>query len=85
MGILDMLSNLRDIFEVGRKTTTDKKDNKSKKRNFDFEDGEKMPSSRKEYNLGKVNISQKTVSANKNKLRTDKKGKESKDTSERDR
>lgn len=85
MGILDMLSNLRDIFEVGRKTTTDTKSNKEKKRNYDFEDGEKIPSSRKEYNLGKVNISQKTVSANKNKLRTDKKDKESKDTSERDR
>lgn len=85
MGILDMLSNLRDIFEVGRKTTTDTKSNKEKKRNYDFEDGEKIPSSKKEYNLGKVNISQKTVSANKNKLRTDKKDKESKDTSERDR
>lgn len=85
MGIVDMLSNLRDIFEVGRKTTTDTKSNKEKKRNYDFEDGEKIPSSKKEYNLGKVNISQKTVSANKNKLRTDKKDKEAKDTSERDR
>ena len=85
MGILDMLSNLRDIFEVGRKTTTDTKSNKEKKRNYDFEDGEKMPSSKKEYNLGKVNISQKAVSANQNKARTSKKGEKSKDISEKDR
>ena len=72
MGILDILSNFRDVFEVGRKTTTDKKDNKSKKRNFDFEDGEKMPSSRKEYKKNKAGSNNPSRSSIPQKLNTKK-------------
>ncbi len=56
MGMLEILSNIRDVFEVGRKTTTDKKTNKPEKRKYDFEDGEKMPSSKREYNEAVKNI-----------------------------
>lgn len=72
MGILDILSNFRDVFEVGRKTTTDKKDNKSKKRNFNFEDGEKMPSSRKEYRQNKARSNNLSSSSIPSKANTSK-------------
>lgn len=49
MGILDVLGNFRDLFEVGRKTTSDVKPNKSKERNYSFNDGEKMPATKSEY------------------------------------
>lgn len=49
MGILDVLGNFRDLFEVGRKTTSDVKTNKSKERNYSFSDGEKMPTTKSEY------------------------------------
>ena len=49
MGVLDLLSNFRDLFEIGRKTSSDKKSNKQKVRNYDFEDGEKIPVSKVEY------------------------------------
>lgn len=49
MGILDVLGNFRDLFEVGRKTSSDVKTNKSKERNYSFNDGEKMPTTKSEY------------------------------------
>lgn len=49
MGILDVLESFRDLFEVGRKTSSDVKTNKSKERNYNFNDGEKMPAKKSEY------------------------------------
>lgn len=49
MGLLNMLSNFRDLFEIGRKTTSDTKNNKPKERKYQFNDGKNIPSSRSEY------------------------------------
>jgi len=53
MGLLDLLSTFFDAFEIGRKTTTDVKTNKPKERNYDFDDGIKVPSSKSEYKKSK--------------------------------
>lgn len=59
MGTLDILSKIRDFFEIGRKTTSGVKSNKPEIRNYDFNDGEKMPKTKSEYveSKNKNNIS----------------------------
>ena len=65
MGLLDILSNFRDIFEIGRKTSSDAKNNKPKERNYNFSDGENIPTTRGQYNKSKkVNSSQNTTKKN---------------------
>ena len=57
MGLLDILSNFRDVFEIGRKTSSDAKNNKPKERNYNFSDGENIPTTRGQYNKSKkVNV-----------------------------
>lgn len=69
MGLLDILSNFRDLFESGRKTTSDVKSNKPKERNYTFSDGEKTPVTKSEYRRAKsANIS---TSKNKSKEEDD--------------
>lgn len=53
MGLFDLLSNVRDIFEIGRKTTSEAKTNKPQERKYDFDDGEKTPVTRNQYNNSK--------------------------------
>lgn len=50
MGVLDIFSSMMDLFEIGRKTTSDVKSNKPKERKYDFSDEGKMPTSKSEYN-----------------------------------
>lgn len=60
MGIVDLLSNFRDIFEIGRKTTSHVESNKPKERNYNFKDEEKMPTTKLEYKkLKKANTPEK--------------------------
>lgn len=66
MGLLDVFSNIRDLFEIGRKTTSDEPSNKPKKRNYNFGDGEKMPTSRAAYKENKNSNNQKTNVKSKN-------------------
>lgn len=65
MGILDVLGNFRDLFEAGRKTSSDVKTNKPKERNYNFNDGRKMPASKSEYQKGKNT----NVKASENKVK----------------
>lgn len=63
MGLLDVLASIRDIFEVGRKTTSEVKKNKPQERKYNFYDGEKMPKTTAEYKRNK--------NTNKNKVKNE--------------
>lgn len=65
MGILDVLGNFRDLFEVSRKTSSDVKTNKSKERNYSFSDGSQMPTTKSEYQKAKNT----NIKASKNKVK----------------
>ena len=45
--------SIHDLFEITRPTKSDKKTNKSSKRNYGFEDGETTPKTKKQYRKGK--------------------------------
>ena len=46
--------SIHDIYEILRPTKSNVKSNKPKKREYEFDDGKKHPSTKKEYNDNKL-------------------------------